>query len=158
MSADVASLALSTHETRTTVLLKTLPKGWTGLVLAEKLDEEGYAGLYDFVYVPLELQNGACFGHAFVNITSAHLAVRFMEKYHGAAGWAEDQKLKVQWSEHQGLDWQIEKYRNSSVMHESVGEEARPLLFANGVNVPFPEPTETINKPKNPRWRRIPPC
>ena len=153
-SSAVASVTMVAQVTRTTLVLKNLPKDWTGAMLAEKLDVEGFAGLYDFVYVPLSLQLGTSFGYAFTNMASADLAACFLDKFQGALGWTKDQSLEVEWCEHQGLAIQIEKYRNSPLMHESVQAEARPLLFRNGLNTAFPEPTKDIKKPRGIRGKR----
>jgi len=42
----------------------------------------------------------------------------------------------------------IERYHNSSVFHPSVPEEFQPLLFSNGLRVPFPAPTQPIRQPR----------
>merc|ERR1719181_116213 len=57
--------------------------------------------------------------------------------------------LEVTWSDlSQGLEENIERYRNSSMLHASVPEEFKPLLFSQGARVPFPPPTRPIRQPR----------
>ncbi len=49
---------------------------------------------------------------------------------------------------HQGLRENVQRYRNSPVMHESMPEAFKPLLLVNGREVPFPPPTRPIKPPK----------
>lgn len=51
------------------------------------------------------------------------------------------------------LEAHIERYRNSSVMHHSVPEEFKPVLFENGKQIPFPKLSKA---PKAPQIRRAP--
>jgi len=48
----------------------------------------------------------------------------------------------------QGLEDNIERYRNSPVMHEAVPAQYKPLLFDGGVPVAFPAPTKSIRFPR----------
>lgn len=58
------------------------------------------------------------------------------------------------WATLQGLEKHVEKYRNSPVMHDSVGHEARPILIQDGKRVAFPPPTKKIGLVKRLRTRR----
>jgi len=53
----------------------------------------------------------------------------------------------------QGLSELVERYRNSPVMHASVPQECKPVIFLNGRTVKFPEPTQQIKPPKVAKWR-----
>merc|ERR1711916_247075 len=48
----------------------------------------------------------------------------------------------------QGLEDNVERYRNSPVMHEAVPAQYKPLLFDGGVPVAFPAPTKSIRFPR----------
>jgi len=48
----------------------------------------------------------------------------------------------------QGLEANIERYRNSPTMHELVPDAYRPMLFVNGQQVAFPAPTKKIKPPR----------
>merc|ERR1712187_1092030 len=69
----------------------------------------------------------------------------------GYTNWAFDSSkvCEVCWSEPlQGLETHCDRYRNSPVMHELVPDEFRPVLFDQGVRIPFPAPTKRIRPPR----------
>jgi len=54
----------------------------------------------------------------------------------------------IDWSNVQGLSENIKRYRDSPIMHPSVFDEMKPMLFSAGQVVKFPLPTEHLRKPK----------
>merc|ERR1712113_4721 len=63
--------------------------------------------------------------------------------------------MGVEWSDgRQGLEGQIERYRNSAMMHASVADEARPIMLQNGVRVPFPAPTQPLKPLRVRMWKK----
>lgn len=127
----------------TTFMLRGLPPGVTRPKFEEMLDTEGFAAKYDFLYLPMDLKAGGCFGHGFINLISPYEAERFQIHFHGKQ-WpdADMEPMGVLSSEAlQGLDELIERYRNSPLMHKTVPADVRPAIYRNGVVVPFPSPT-----------------
>jgi len=60
-----------------------------------------------------------------------------------------DTVWQASWSEPcRTLEEHIDRYRNSPVMHPSIPDEYKPLIFAAGVRVPFPPPTRPIRPPR----------
>merc|ERR1712113_1012642 len=53
---------------RTTVMLRNLPNHYTADLVLAMLDAEGFAGLFDFLYLPIDLKSHACLGYAFINL------------------------------------------------------------------------------------------
>jgi hypothetical protein len=141
----------------TTVTIRNLV-GCTRQMLLDFLNQNGFRGRYDLVYLPLYFRNKKCFPFAFINFLSESIARDFQKCANGCtdAAMFGDKVADVSWSECQGLQANIENYRNSSIMHPSVEEEFKPLLFKGGRVVPFPKPTREINayrklrKPKRP--------
>lgn len=81
--------------------------------------------------------------YAIVNFVDHAMAAWFMHHFQ------EFEVLSVSWNEPlQGLEAQIERYRNSPVMHESVPKDFRPALFNNGQQVVFPSPTTRVKAPR----------
>lgn len=72
-----------------------------------------------------------------------------MDALNGYADWAcPEQPCRVVWSQaHSGLDALVARFRNSPVMHESTPPSAKPRMFRNGKEVPFPAPTQPIKPP-----------
>jgi hypothetical protein len=137
---------------RTTALLRNLPRDFTRARLVELLEDEGFDGTFDFVYVPMDFSSQASLGYAFVNFVTAGDVRRCWEMFDGLADFGQQSDGKaceVTWAEPcQGLDAHVERYRNSPVMHFTVPDEWKPSIFEDGVRVPFPPPTKTVSAPK----------
>lgn len=135
----------------TTVILRNIPNRYSRAALIALFEEEGFSGEYDMVYMPVDFATRAAFGYAFVNCVSSVAAERFLARFQGFSGWSSNSEKVCQatWSEEQGgLRLHVERYRNSPVMHESVPDEFRPVLFRDGERVPFPEPTKRLRRPR----------
>lgn len=136
---------------RTTVMLRNLPPEYTRDMVIRLLNTEGFERLYDFVYMPMNLRTMASFGYVFVNLVSPVVADQCRSVFQGLSCWEieSDKVCDVLWStEQQGLSANIERYRNSPVMHEVVPEECKPVVLANGVQVPFLAPTKRLREPR----------
>lgn len=136
---------------RTTLLLKNIPSCCTTAMLVEMLNSQGFEGSYNFVYAPTDFRSLTSFGYGFVNLVSYEDAVHMMETLDGYDGWASEGicAMEACWSmPHQGLDLQIRRFQNSPVMHPSVPDEIKPMIFTDGVRSPFPEPTKQLREPR----------
>jgi RNA recognition motif-containing protein len=134
----------------TSVVLKNLPDNCTNAMVLELLAQAGLTGQCDFLYVPTDFRNFSAFGYAFVNFVcheQAQLAITRLSalEFDGTA-------LEATWcADHQGYAVHVRRYRNSPVMHASVPEAYKPMIFKNGVQQSFPAATKKI---KEPRLRR----
>jgi RNA recognition motif-containing protein len=136
---------------KTTVMLRNLPNNYSRAMLLELLDAEGFVGTYDFVYLPIDFRMQASLGYAFVNFVTADDAEYSRTHLEGFSKWMvrSDKVMAVTWAEpHQGLIQHLERYRNSPVMHDSVPDEWKPVVFVGTERAPFPPPTQAIRKPK----------
>lgn len=120
----------------------------------ELLEAEGFAGKYDFVYLPVDFRSCSGLGYAFINFLSEEMAQQFRDHFAGFDRWsvANEKVCEVTWSTLQGRDVHIERFRNSPVMHESVPDEQKPALFQGTERIAFPEPTKKIRIPRH--WHR----
>jgi len=139
------------EDTRTTVMWRNLPNSYNRASLLKLLDESGFSGLYDFVYMPIDFKTHASLGYAFINLTEPLMVQRFWQQFQGYSRWAVPSKKTsyVSWSDsHQGFAMNVDCYRNSPVMHESVPDEYKPAVFVNGVRMSFPAPTKKLRAPR----------
>jgi len=136
---------------RTTLLLKNIPSSCTTAMLVDMLNSQGFEGRYNFVYAPTDFRSLTSFGYGFVNLVTYDDAVQVMDALDGYDGWTSTgvTSMEVCWSmPHQGLDLQIRRFQNSPVMHPSVPDEIKPMIFTDGVRSPFPEPTKQLREPR----------
>jgi len=136
-------------ENRTTVMVRNIPSHLSQAAFVTELIARGYRGLFDFVYMPMSLRSNeyGCFGYAFVNFTSASLALQLKRQLQLLE--ADDKEWRVVWSSCQGLAANVERYRNSPLMHDSVPADCKPALYdEHGDQVKFPAPTKNIQKPR----------
>jgi len=144
---------------KTTIMLRNLPNDYSRKDALDLLDSHGFAGLYDFFYLPVDFDRGGSgMGYAFVNFISHDNAVKAMDSFEGFCDWtvASQKVCEVTWGDPlQGREAHEERYRNSPVMHESVADHFKPLVFEKGICVPFPPPTKRVRAPRHkPPMRR----
>jgi hypothetical protein len=133
--------------TTTTVMLRNLPRGYTRKDLVRTLNKHGFAGLYDFVYMPFDFKIKQCMGYAFVNMTASEHVQHVIERFDGQRLWPRSASLKLcaaGLSHTQGLEANIERFRNSPVMGDEVPESFKPAIFVGDKQVPFPKPTREL--------------
>jgi hypothetical protein len=136
----------------TTVMMRNIPNDYTGAMLTELLDKEGFRGCYNLVYLPMDYCRKAAFGYAFIDLVSTEEAQRFHGHFEGFTSWdipCSQKVCSVGWSDAlQGVQAHVDRYRNSPVMHEAVPDEFKPMMFVNGVRVPFPAPSKNVRAPR----------
>jgi len=138
-------------EASTTIILRNFPVECTRDVLLDVMDAEGFSGAYNFVHMPVDFQTKISLGYALVNTVTHNAALCLWQHFQGFDRWpmGDRQPCEVAWnSPNQGLAAQIDRYRNSPLMHPSVPETYRPVLLQNGVRVDFPAPTSKIRPPR----------
>jgi hypothetical protein len=136
----------------TSVVLKNLPADCTNSVILDLLTSAGLTGQYDFLYLPIDFRDFSAFGFAFVNFVCTEQAQLAMDRLSGLDLYGST--VEVSWcAEHQGCAVHVRRYRNSPVMHPSVADAYKPMIFKDGVRQSFPLPTKKV---KEPRLRRSP--
>lgn len=107
--------------------------------LLAQLDDAGLAGQYDFVYLPVSFETLATHGYGIVNFVSSHAAQMLMKTSPNSVSFS-DQR--------QGLDGHVANFQDSSLMHDGVPDQFKPLLFKNGRRIQFPPPTRPTRMPR----------
>jgi len=110
------------------------------------LDRHGFQGKYDFLYLPLRFDGKGCVPYAFINFVTQNAAVDFEARLTGCNDMSifGENFAEIEYSQSQGIEANVEKFRNSCIMHHSADDECRPLMFEDGKVVPFPKPTRRI--------------
>jgi len=127
------------EEHRTTVVITDIPSNCSRDGLLAQLDDAGLAGQYDFVYLPVSFETLSTHGYGIVNFVSTIAAQTLMKKFSNSVSFS-DQR--------QGLEGHVANFQGSSLMHEGVPDQFKPLLFKNGKRVPFPAPTRPTRMPR----------
>lgn len=147
---------MSLESNYTTVMLRNIPNKYTQSSLLEALDGNGFEGLYNFFYLPVDFKNGCNMGYAFINMVDHESATRFVSAFKGYQLPAKSTKVcDACWARVQGFKANIEHYRNSPV-NDLPDPEYRPLMFQNGIEVPFPRPDANITKRSSARRKASP--
>ncbi|CAK0824404.1 unnamed protein product, partial [Prorocentrum cordatum] len=130
----------------TTVMLRNLPPCYTRQMLIDLLAKKGLSQHVDFLYLPMNFQLSQNVGYSFLNVTSKEQTERLFEVFESFQDWGvdSDRLCSVCWSDTQGLDANIERYRNSPIMRKEVPDEYKPTLLSNGVPVALPKPTRQL--------------
>jgi hypothetical protein len=114
-------------------------------MLVQVLDDEGFSGSYDFLFLPIKIKANLAFGYAFLNFVNMSEAERFMTHFTGYSKWDTDASpAEIDWSKsHQGFQQQLERYNKSAIMQlNSIPEEFQPIVFKNGLRIPLPPPAQ----------------
>jgi len=136
---------------RTSVMMRNIPNEFTRDTLVELLDAHGFAGCYDLVYLPIDFQTENALGYAFINLSTPDVAERFRNYFEGFAAWpvTSEKVCAMSWSDLDGLQAHVDRYRNSPVQHASVPDKFKPALYNNdGERIKFPAPTKAIRAPR----------
>eukprot|EP00406_Dinophysis_acuminata_P008340 CAMPEP_0179221472 /NCGR_PEP_ID=MMETSP0797-20121207/6210_1 /TAXON_ID=47934 /ORGANISM="Dinophysis acuminata, Strain DAEP01" /LENGTH=317 /DNA_ID=CAMNT_0020928259 /DNA_START=22 /DNA_END=973 /DNA_ORIENTATION=- len=116
---------------RTTIMLRHIPNNYTRDHVEELLNEQGFGGEFDFVYLPYDFTRKAGYGYAFINFRTNEQARRATAAIQGFSQWkmASEKTAAVDWATHQGRECNIQRFRNSSVMHPEVHDAYKPVCY-----------------------------
>eukprot|EP00425_Heterocapsa_triquetra_P033342 CAMPEP_0195100958 /NCGR_PEP_ID=MMETSP0448-20130528/64831_1 /TAXON_ID=66468 /ORGANISM="Heterocapsa triquestra, Strain CCMP 448" /LENGTH=239 /DNA_ID=CAMNT_0040136195 /DNA_START=61 /DNA_END=780 /DNA_ORIENTATION=+ len=151
-AATQVQQAMPPTDDRTTIMLRNLPNNYTRDMFLEMLDAEGFDGRYDFVYLPIDFKTKAGVGYAFVNAVDNATAQELWTTFEGYNKWVlpTSKKCYVSWSNPnlQGARKNVQRWRNSSVMHGGVPDEYKPCIFKDGVRAKFPRASRALKPPR----------
>jgi RNA recognition motif-containing protein len=142
------------EEQHTTVIICHVPCGVTRDELINAMNENGFEGAFNFVYMPIDLKTFQSKGYGFVNLISNELAHRFIDAFHGFTQWPIRcrKTCTVTWAMMQGLNANVNRIRNSVIMGAEFPDAFKPAVFVGKSRVPFPEPTYIkVGQPWNER-------
>jgi hypothetical protein len=123
-----------------TLMLRNIPNKYTQEQLREDL--EPFRLAIDFLYLPTDFKNNCNLGYAFLNFSDGKVAEKFAAQYNGnrLPRFPHSPKvLAVQCARVQGVEANVERFRDSSVMGVR-DETMKPMLVQIGEPIPFPAP------------------
>eukprot|EP00747_Dinoflagellata_sp_TGD_P125813 gnl/TRDRNA2_/TRDRNA2_174215_c0_seq6.p1 gnl/TRDRNA2_/TRDRNA2_174215_c0~~gnl/TRDRNA2_/TRDRNA2_174215_c0_seq6.p1 ORF type:complete len:417 (-),score=77.86 gnl/TRDRNA2_/TRDRNA2_174215_c0_seq6:922-2118(-) len=111
-----------------TIMMRNVPNRYTQHLLIEELNNRGFLGAFDFVYLPVDAQTDANRGYAFINFDQASDARRFKEEFDGyQMSYFESSKfVTVTPATLQGFEANYAHYANSRVNR---GDPAKRPIF-----------------------------
>ena len=112
----------------TTVMMRNLPNKYTQRLLLSDVNEAGFIGTFDFLYLPIDTETNANKGYAFVNFSEPGFAWMFKQGFEGRRmpRFNSDKVVFVSAATLQGFDANFAHYSQSRVNR---GDPAcRPLF------------------------------
>lgn len=118
----------------TTLMIRNIPNRYNQRELIVELEALGFAGTFDFLYVPLDKGTMSNVGYAFVNFVDPVNAERCMEEFQGYR-FKRHRKVSgkiaaVSVAHIQGLEANLAHYKNAAVNTAKM-KQRRPLVMAN---------------------------
>jgi hypothetical protein len=118
----------------TTMMIRNIPGRYSQNDLMGDLKDLGFAGTYDFLYMPMDKGTAANVGYAFVNFVNASWAekcMRSLTSYRFTRHQRSSSKLATVSVAHlQGLEKNLQHYENAAV-NMSKEKRRRPVVVAN---------------------------
>lgn len=97
----------------TTCLIRYIPMGFTNAMFIDELHRQGFQGVYNFFYRPVDHRTKHDRTCAFVNFATPHIATAFYLKMHGRflqSACDQEVPLEVSAAQHQGLQSNVAHY------------------------------------------------
>mmetsp|Transcript_49539 Transcript_49539/g.146357 ORF Transcript_49539/g.146357 Transcript_49539/m.146357 type:complete len:472 (+) Transcript_49539:64-1479(+) len=151
----------------TTLIIRNIQQEMTHAVLVQKLDQAGFKGSYDFVYVPVEFASEHGKGYAFVNLVSADEALRLTAAWDRKRPFGmppQGPALHLEPASLQGLAANMARW-GSSKRQRIRNPKHRPLVIlpGGGANLTSsmlpltqgPKPTRELRQPTRPPPQQV---
>mmetsp|Transcript_135108 Transcript_135108/g.269609 ORF Transcript_135108/g.269609 Transcript_135108/m.269609 type:complete len:174 (-) Transcript_135108:70-591(-) len=132
-----------------TLVVRNVPESWGLHDFISLLWWKGFAKDITFVYVPTHYSSELALGYAIVDTINHTSGEDLMYQIRGLQLPDQKKPFEVEWChDYQGLHNLVERFRNNNVMHPSIKEAHKPVIFDRGMPTTFPAPTKTVFVPK----------
>jgi len=125
-------------EPPTTMMIRNVPGRYSHNDLMMDLQDLGFAGTYDFLYIPMDKGTGANVGYAFINFVDHNCARMCMESFEGYRFKRHQRSSKkaaiVSVAHLQGLEKNMQHYEKAAV-NCSRDKRRRPVVLPNITSV-----------------------
>jgi hypothetical protein len=114
---------------KTTIMMRNIPNRYNQALLVAELEEFGFDGSYDFLYLPMNADRNGNRGYAFINFLAEESVRAFRDIYHGAVmgGIRSKEPISILPAALQGLEQNFAHYSSTRVMREFA---SRPLFLS----------------------------
>eukprot|EP00931_Biecheleriopsis_adriatica_P018987 TRINITY_DN13082_c0_g1_i4.p1 TRINITY_DN13082_c0_g1~~TRINITY_DN13082_c0_g1_i4.p1 ORF type:complete len:735 (+),score=164.38 TRINITY_DN13082_c0_g1_i4:52-2256(+) len=133
----------------TTMVIKKLPKDVSQQELLEELNASGFAGSYDFCYMPGNFKSYENKGYAFVNFISVEVVRKFLDAWNDKARFS-NMPLAVSPAEVQGLEANLKKW-NRPRMARIRNPNLKPFVLEHNLENGLTGRSMDKNSPPGPR-------
>lgn len=115
----------------TTVMMKQIPLKYTQRKLLREINDSGFAGQYDFLYLPMDARSHANRGFAFVNMRSAGVAEEFYKKFQGQflRHFSAERALVVLPADLQGFEENALQYATTAARQGTRTGHTKPIFL-----------------------------
>jgi len=130
-------LPAPTHEpslqwgTCTTAMLRNVPPRYTQAKFMREINGSGYLGLYDFLYLPMDMRRRTNRGFAFVNFNTPEITQSFHRAFHGnnLPLFPSEKPLEVIPADIQGFEANASHYIAAKATRRSRDSCTRPIFL-----------------------------
>jgi len=123
----------------TTWMVRNVPNTYTQHDMKAELDDLGFAGAFDFLYMPVDKSSKASVGYAFVNFIAPSWAARFAAHMQGHkfTKYGKNKEASVAVAHMQGFAANLAYYERCAVKSAKVANH-RPLVLPASDILPLP--------------------
>lgn len=106
------------EDLRTTVMVRHIPNKYNQKMLLQEINKR-HQGKYDFFYLPIDYQNSANVGYAFINFVHHLFILDFYHEFHNRRwqNFNSKKRCDIKYGRIQGLEDLKRHFQQSSVMN-----------------------------------------
>ena len=123
-----------------TLMVRNLPAKITPAELLSWLTLRGFKGLFDFLYLPVDINSRASLGYFFINFPSPEHLNNFSRMFHNAIfPYLQTRKTcQICLAKVQGLEANVKCFSNSTTVSK-LSDSFKPIVLLDGKYVSFPD-------------------
>lgn len=126
-------------------MLRNIPNRYCQAQLLDEIDHAGFAGTYNFFYLPMDTHNRTNVGYAFINFYMPQSMAAFIKAFSGYRfkDHSSQKIAKVSPAHLQGFVENVRHFSNRAVTH-SRNSQYRPVVVLNGQRLDLNEAVEKL--------------